>query len=88
MSRAKRKTKKTVQSGFSAPQAAPAANGEEEKQLAHGRPSSRKRMRPNSRQQQREKLQAALDALNAGEEQGGQPSRYRDRQSSRRSSEE
>ena len=87
-SRAKRKSKKNVQSGSSARQAAPAAIGEEEKQLAHGQPPSRKRMRLTSRQQKREKLQAALDALDTGDEQSGQPDRYRDRQPSRRSSED
>ena len=86
VARAKRKKEKDEQSGPSARRAAPAADGEEEKQLAHGQPPNHKRMRLASRQLKRQKLQAAINALDAEEKPGAQPDRYRSRQSSRYSS--
>jgi hypothetical protein len=84
--RARRKREKSGQSDSNPRRAAPAAGGEEEKQLAHGRPPSH--VRPDPRQLKRQKLQAELDALDAEEEPGAQPDRYRSRQPSRYSSED
>ena len=69
----------------------PPAHDQEEMQFLHGhaRHPNRK-MKPTSRQlyQVSEKLQAALDALSAEEEQGDQYGRYRKQELSRRSDEE
>ena len=86
VARAKRKKEKDEQSGSSARRAAPVADSEEEKQLAHGQPPNHKRMRLTSKQLKRQKLQAELDALDAEEEPSAQPDRYRSRHPPRYSS--